>query len=292
MTPKQLEILEYLAQPNDYFKGLGLLQKYGSVPKSLLGTLSRRENQWSKGKIIYLLIKTALLKELNEQNYIAKSAELLGLNKKQTKIAEPQLHKEVKPKTPDKEAHIGKLKPDEFDIRKDLLPSRMTDKQYAEWFHKQPNDVQELIKDQSRLTRKRAVLHKECRSIIGNDKENVELRNAKLKAMDVLTNRIKEIHSIVSNFKVDGKLIIPEKPKEPTFEYDISKFSDFQKANELVRTKTQLKRMRATYEKISDKSSARQISRAKEIELKVKKISILQKWYDEYKRKKQPFQIR
>ena len=262
------EILQYLSNPADYNKGLELLNQYVKVQKGLMSVLERRANNWNINKLKYLLIKHLNIPELTETNCISKSKEIL-------KRIPPATHNQdakaqIPPKTKTQELY-------------NILPERMSDKKYAKWFYSQPKKLQELLKQQSKLTRQRAVLHKECRRINGNDIERISLRKDKLQQMQKLTEQIKKTHLIINNFRKNGKLIIPAEKKTPEHIFDITVLSEHQRVKELVNTKQQLRRMRISYEKHKGKNPSTDIKREKQIAYKVSKIKILQTWYDNYK---------
>jgi hypothetical protein len=282
MKQKAINIINWLANDSDYFAGLSILQQNGHPPKGILQTITRRENPFNRAKLTYLLIKD--LNDLTgmsftEQNYkeMIKPYSSKGGNellKMSTKAG-----KQVLELDPDSEIK-GTIE-ETNEIPDGYLPKRMSDKEYAKWFYQQPEKIQELLKEMSRLTRLRAKLHKDCREIKGNSQDAIDKRKPILTEIDEISSAIKNIHEIIENFKASGEISenLTDNKTDKKDDFDFSSLSDLQKKHKLDDLKISIRRNKNDYKDIKLKTSIKALKLKERIEIKEKQIQILEEWY-------------
>jgi len=288
MNQKALNMIKWLAGEQDYFTGITVLQQNGNPPKGIFQTISKKQNERHSQKLIYLMVKELNYltgnNEFTEQNYKQKAIEyansiIVETDNKNT----ISLNKEVVNEIISIKAEFKELSVVYPELA--LRLSRMTDDEYAEWFYKQPGQIQELIRDRAKHSNKRAELHKQCRSIKGNSIEAIEKRAILIQKMDALTEQIKWAHAIIENFKLSGEIsqvtneISNDISVENINDFDISKLSDLQKKRLLDNLKISIRRNKDGLKNLENKDSKRANKLRGMIALKKNHIKILENWY-------------
>jgi hypothetical protein len=282
MNQKAIKIINWLASDTDYFAGINILQQNGNPPRGIMQTISRRENPFNRSKLTYLLIKdlndlTGL--SFTEQNYREMIKPYISEEGKQLPISSKIEGKQILILDPNSEIK-GTL--EETNENPDgYLPKRMSDKEYAKWFYEQPEKIQELLKEMSRLTRLRAKLHKDCREIKGNSQDGIDKRKPILTEIDEISSAIKNIHVIVENFKSSGEISenISDNKTDKKDDFDFSSLSDLQKKHKLDDLKISIRRNKNDYQKEKLKTSKRALKLKELVTIKEKQIQILEEWY-------------
>jgi len=283
MNQKALNMIKWLAGEQDYFTGITVLQQNGNPPKGIFQTISKKQNDRHSQKLIYLMVK--------ELNYLMGNNEFTEQNYKLVAIK----YAETYSKTPfflDASEPIVNLSiVDNFSLTKEMTEGlvtsfkRLTDDEYAKWFKKQPDEIQQLIRERAKLSNKRAQLHKQCREIKGNSTEAIEKRAPLIQEMDILTEQIKSAHAIIENFKLSGEIspitneISNNGSAENINDFDISKLSDLQKKRLLDNLKISIRRNKDGLKNLKNKDSKRAIKLKGMIAQKKNQIKILENWY-------------
>jgi hypothetical protein len=282
MNQKAINIINWLANDSDYFEGLSILQQNGNPPKGILQTITRRENPFNRAKLTYLLIKdlndlTGL--SFTEQNYREMIKPYISKEGKELPTSTKNGGKQILILDPNSEIK-GTIE-ETNEIPDGYLPKRMSDKEYAKWFYQQPDKIQELLKEMSRLTRLRAKLHKDCREIKGNSQDAIGRRKPILDEIDEISSAIKNIYAITENFKISGEISenLTENKTDKKDDFDFSSLSDLQKKHKLDDLKISIRRNKNDYKNEKLKTSNKALKLKERIEIKEKQIQILEEWY-------------